>query len=58
MVSFVVHSRNAALVAFGTVFFTAVFFEVNSRLLDPILISQELRSFANDALGVDELQVR
>ena len=27
-------------------------------LLDPTLIGRELQSFANDALGVDDLQVR
>ena len=27
-------------------------------LLDPTLIGRELKSFANDALGVDDLQVR
>ena len=28
------------------------------NLLDPTLIGRELQSFANDALGVDDLQVR
>ncbi|KAK2553888.1 hypothetical protein P5673_024579 [Acropora cervicornis] len=31
---------------------------INASQLDPSLISRELRSFANDALGVDKLQVR
>ena len=30
----------------------------NGNLLDPTLIGRELQSFANDALGVDDLQVR
>ena len=32
--------------------------ESGGILLDPTLIGRELQSFANDALGVDELQVR
>ena len=28
------------------------------NLLDPTLIGRELQSFSNDALGVDDLQVR
>ena len=32
--------------------------QVDANLLDPNLIMRELRSFADDALGVDELQVR
>ena len=32
--------------------------QVDANLLDPSLIMRELRTFANDALGVDEIQVR
>ena len=32
--------------------------ESGGILLDPTLIGRELQSFANDALGVDDLQVR
>ena len=32
--------------------------ESGGILLDPTLIRRELQSFANDALGVDDLQVR
>ena len=32
--------------------------ESAGKLLDPTLIGRELQSFANDALGVDDLQVR
>ena len=31
--------------------------QVDSRLLDPTLIGQELQNFAKDALGVEEMQV-
>ena len=58
MASLVVASRNTSLTLFGIVFYSVVFLQVNAGQLDPSLISRELRSFANDALGVDELQVR
>ena len=58
MAFFIVGFTNPALVTFGLVFCSAVVFEVKASILDPSLISQELRSFANNALGVDELQVR
>ena len=32
--------------------------ESAGNLLDPTLIGRELQSFANDALGLDDLQVR
>ena len=32
--------------------------QVDANLLDPSLIMRELRTFANDALGVDEIRVR
>ncbi|XP_068714501.1 VWFA and cache domain-containing protein 1-like [Montipora foliosa] len=56
MAFFIAGFTNPALVTLGLVFCSAVVFEVKASILDPSLISQELRSFANNALGVDELQ--
>ena len=42
-------------------FFLVVFMfssQGDSRLLDPTLLAQELETFANDGLGVKEMQVR
>jgi len=45
-----------------SVFLLSVFFlplsEVGASLLDPTQIGRELQTFARDALGVDEMQVR
>ena len=57
MASFIAGFTNSALVTFGLVFCLTVVLEVRASLLDPSLISHELRSFANNALGVEELQV-
>lgn len=56
MASLIVASKNISLTLLGIVFYSVV--QVNASQLDPSLISRELRSFANDALGVDKLQVR
>ncbi|XP_068714502.1 VWFA and cache domain-containing protein 1-like [Montipora foliosa] len=56
MSSFIAGFANSALVTFGLVFCLTVVLEVRADLLDPSLISHELRSFANNALGVEELQ--
>ena len=58
MASLIVPSKNTYLNLFGIVFHSVIFLQVNASLFDSSLISRELRSFANDALGVDELQVR
>ena len=60
MASLIVASKKTSLTLFGIVFYSVVFLQVNASpsQWDPSLISRELRSFANDALGVDELQVR
>ena len=58
MVSLIVASKSTSLTLFGIVFYSVVFLRVNASQWDPSLISRELGSFANDALGVDELQVR
>ena len=57
MASFIAGFTNSALVTFGLAFCLTVVLEVRASLLDPSLISHELRSFANNALGVEELQV-
>ena len=38
--------------------FTLLLSEVRASLLDPTEIGRELQTFARDALGVDEMQVR
>ena len=55
MASLITH--EAAVVLFLVIcgIFTS---QVNGSLLDPDLIARELQEFANDALGVDDLQVR
>ena len=58
MASLIVASKNTSLTLLGIVFYSVVLLQVNASQWDPSLISQELRTFANDALGVDELQVR
>lgn len=58
MASLIVASKNTSLTLLGIVFYSVVLLQVNANQWDPSLISQELRTFANDALGVDELQVR
>lgn len=58
MASLIVASKTISLTLLGIVFYSVVFLQVNASQLDPSLISRELRSFANDALGVDKLQVR
>ena len=52
---------NASVSTFAT-FLLVIYFMCSSQvdadlLVDPTLIGQELQSFANDALGVDEMQV-
>ena len=39
-------------------FFVLLLSEVGASLLDPTEIGRELQTFARDALGVDEMQVR
>ena len=39
-------------------FFVLLLSEVGASLLDPTEIGKELQTFARDALGVDEMQVR
>ena len=46
------------LTMFFIVFFVIFSCQVNASLLDPVLISKELQTFARDALGVDEMQVK
>ena len=58
MASLIIASKNTSLTFFEIVFYSVVFLQANASQWDPSLISRELRSFANDALGVDELQVR
>ena len=58
MASLIVASKNISLTLLAIVFYSVVFLQANASQLDPSLISRELRSFANDALGVDKLQVR
>ena len=58
MASLIVASKNTCLTLFGIVFYSVVFLQVNAIQFDPSIISRDLGSFANDALAVDELQVR
>ena len=49
---------NTALAAFVLTVCAIFPSQVDADLLNPSLIMRELRTFVNDALGVDELQVR
>ena len=46
------------LTMFSIVFLVIFSCQVNARLLDPVLIRKELQTFARDALGVEEMQVK
>lgn len=59
-------TMNASKVRFASKTFSVllllvcvlVLSEVSASLLDPTQIGRELQTFARDALGVDEMQVR
>lgn len=56
--SVVAHVKNSVIIV--SIFYFVVIWslQVSASLLDPSLISRELQSFARDALGVEEMQVK
>ena len=49
---------KANLIAFSFCLYALFLCQTNASLLDSTLIGNELRKFARDALGADEMQVR
>ena len=52
------NSPYSTYIALLLVVFLMFSSQCDSRLLDPTRLGQELQTFANDALGVSEMQVR
>lgn len=51
-------SLNTAFLEFVLTVVAVFSSQIGANVLDPSLIARELRIFADDALGADELQVR
>ena len=56
--SVVAHVKNSVIIVSMFYFVVIWSLQVSASLLDPSLISRELQSFARDALGVEEMQVK
>lgn len=56
--SVVAHVKNSVIIVSIFYFVLIWSLQVSASLLDPSLISRELQSFARDALGVEEMQVK
>ena len=56
--SVVGHVKNSVIIVSIFYFVVISSLQASASLLDPSLISRELQSFARDALGVEEMQVK